>query len=142
MTVSILSRMLTIIGCPAFPGKISNKHNKSRTKSTNKENIDINNVNYFGNSAPDINLIVDQSNEHNIKLIDENEFSKLRKKNLRSEKLNGYNTINNNISNKNGGFRNQTSLKNSDNYTNSYKYLSPRLIIRDITHKIMPPNEL
>ena len=121
---------------------LSNKLNKSRTKSTNKENIDINNVNYFGNSAPDINLIVDQSNEHNIKLIDENEFSKLRKKNLRSEKLIGYNTINNNISNKNGGFRNQTSLKNSDNYTNSYKYLSPRLIIRDITHKIMPPNEL
>ena len=112
---------------------LSNKINKKKAK--NKENIDINNMQFLRNSAPDINLIVDQSNDENIKIIDENEFSKLRRKNVRSARINNNNTIKNDENNKN-------QRKNSDVLPNYYKYVSPRLIIRDINHKIMPPNEL
>ena len=49
-----------------------NKINISKEK--NKENIDINKIYSFKNSAPDINLIVDNSNGSNIKLIDEKKY--------------------------------------------------------------------
>ena len=40
-------------------------------------------------------------------------------------------------------YRNQSSKKNmKNNKINDYKYFSPRLIIKDISHKIMPPNEI
>ena len=117
---------------------LSNKINK--TKPKNKENIDINSMKYFGNSAPDINLIVDESIEDNIKLIDEKEFTKFRKKNLRSSRTNSL--PKNDTSNKNISFRNQTSKRSTENLTNYHNYVSPRLIIKDISHKIMPPNEL
>ena len=46
----------------------------------------------------------------------------------------------NNIMN---NYRNQSSKKNmKNNKINDYKYFSPRLIIKDISHKIMPPNEI
>ena len=112
---------------------LSNKINKKKAK--NKENIDINNMQFLRNSAPDINLIVDQSNDENIKIIDENEFSKLRRKNVRSARMINNNSMKNEENNKN-------QRKNSDVLPNYYKYVSPRLIIRDINHKIMPPNEL
>ena len=103
----------------------------------NKENIDINNIQFYGNNAPDINLIADQSNEDNIKIIDENEFSRLRKKNLRSARNITNNTIKITPNNNGRSYR-----RNSDNLKNYSKYVSPRLIIKDINHKIMPPNEL
>jgi hypothetical protein len=78
---------------------------------------------------------VDQSNDENIKIIDENEFSKLRRKNVRSARMINNNSMKNEENNKN-------QRKNSDVFPNYYKYVSPRLIIRDINHKIMPPNEL
>ena len=112
---------------------LSNKINKKKPK--NKENIDINNIQFLRNSAPDINLIVDESNDENIKIIDENEFSKLRRKNVRSARINNNNTIKNDENNKN-------HRKNSDILSKYYNYVSPRLIIGDINHKIMPPNEL
>ena len=112
---------------------LSNKINKNKPK--NKENIDINNIQFLRNSAPDINLIVDESNDENIKIIDENEFSKLRRKNVRSARINNNNTIKNDENNKN-------HRKNSNILSKYYNYVSPRLIIGDINHKIMPPNEL
>ena len=112
---------------------LSNKINKNKPK--NKENIDINNIQFLRNSAPDINLIVDESNDENIKIIDENEFSKLRRKNVRSARINNNNTIKNDENNKN-------HRKNSNILSKYYNYVSPRLIIDDINHKIMPPNEL
>ena len=114
---------------------LSNKLNK--TKTMNKENIDINNIQFYGNNAPDINLIADQSNEDNINIIDENEFSRLRKKNLRSARNITNNTIKITPNNNGRSYR-----RNSDNLKNYSKYVSPRLIIKDINHKIMPPNEL
>ena len=45
---------------------LSNKIHKSKSK--NKENLDINCMKYFGASTPDINLIADQSNDEYIKL--------------------------------------------------------------------------
>ena len=115
---------------------LSNKLNKTKIK--NKENIDINNLQYLGNSAPDINLIADQSNEEKIKIIDENDFYKLRKNNnLRSVRTTYNNNKKNTLNNMNNDRR-----RNSDTLTNYSKYVSPRLIIKDINHKIMPPNEL
>ena len=111
---------------------LSNKINKKKEK--NKENIDINNIPILRNSAPDINLIVDQSNQENIKIIDENEFSKLRRKNVRSARTNYNNSLKKDDNNKN--------FRKNANALSNYKYVSPRLIIKDITHKIMPPNEL
>ena len=123
---------------------LSNKLNKSKSK--NKENFDVNCMKYLGLSAPDINLIADQSNEENIKLIDENEFTKFRNKNLRSVRTNYNMTKNDNniyINNIMNNYRNQSSEKNmKNNKINDYKYFSPRLIIKDISHKIMPPNEI
>ena len=114
---------------------LSNKMNKNKVK--NRENIDINNIHFLGNSAPDINLIVDQSNDENIKIIDENEFTKLRKKNVRSARILNKNETTN-VENK----KNQNYRRNSDILSNYYNYISPRLIIKDVNHKIMPPNEL
>ena len=113
---------------------LSNKIRKSRSKD--KENININTK----HSAPDINLIVDESYDENIKIIDEGEFTKLRKKNLRSTRLlnaNSKRDINKNLS-----YRNQMSERSNGYYTNYYKYVSPRLLLKEITHKIMPPNQL
>ena len=109
---------------------LSNKINKSK----DKENIDINQIYYFRNSAPDINLIVDKSNDDNIKIIDEKEFLKLKKKNLKSARI-----YNNKLSKKE---TNTSYRRNSDTLSNYDRYVSPRLIIKDITHKIMPPNNL
>ena len=53
---------------------LSNKIHKSKSK--NKENLDINCMKYFGASTPDINLIADQSNDEYIKLMDENDYYK------------------------------------------------------------------
>ena len=117
---------------------LSNKINK--TKSKNKENIDINCMKYLGSSAPDINLIVDESIEDNIKLIDENDFTKFKKNNLRSARTNS--TSKNDKNNKNNSFRNLTNKRSSENLANYHNYVSPRLIIKNISHKIMPPNEL
>ena len=117
----------------------SNKMNKSKSK--NKKNLDINYNKYLGISAPDINLIADQSNDEYIKIIDENELYKFRNKNLRSVRIN-YNIGKNDINNKISNYRNKSSTKIENNYSNYYKYFSPKLIIKDITHKIMPPNEL
>ena len=113
---------------------LSNKMNKIKAK--NKENSDINNIQFLGNSAPDINLIVDQSMEEN-KIIDENEFEKLRNKNVRSARTINKNAIKDDENKKNKHYR-----RNSDILSNYYNYVSPRLIIKDINHKIMPPNEL
>ena len=109
---------------------LSNKINKSK----DKENIDINQMYCFRNSAPDINLIVDNSNDNNIKIIDEKEFLKLKKKNLKSARI-----YNNKLSKKE---TNTSYRRNSDTLSNYDRYVSPRLIIKDITHKIMPPNNL
>ena len=96
---------------------------------------------YFGASTPDINLIADQSNDEYIKLMDENDYYKFRNKNLRSVRTN-YNFGKNDGKNKIINYRNQSVKKNKNNLTNIYKYFSPRLLIKDISHKIMPPNEL
>ena len=109
-----------------------NKINRSKEK--NKENIDINKIYSFKNSAPDINLIVDNSNGSNIKLIDEKEFSKFRKKNLKSARVSS-----NRLTKKE---MNINYKKNSDSLPNYIRYVSPRLIVKNITHKIMPPNYL
>ena len=118
---------------------LSNKIHKSKSK--NKENLDINCMKYFGASTPDINLIADQSNDEYIKLMDENDYYKFRNKNLRSVRTN-YNFGKNDGKNKIINYRNQSVKKNKNNFTNIYKYFSPRLLIKDISHKIMPPNEL
>ena len=86
------------------------------------------------NNAPDINLIVDNSNGSNIKLIDEKEFSKFRKKNLKSARVSS-----NRLTKKE---MNINYKKNSDTLPNYIRYVSPRLIVKNITHKIMPPNYL
>lgn len=113
---------------------LSNKINKTKTK--NKENININNMYYYGNSAPDINLIAEQGSDENIKLIDENDYIKFRRKNIRSSRIsNDNNNSMKNIANKN-------HRRNSDNSLKYSNYVSPRLIIKGINHKIMPPNEL
>ena len=115
---------------------LSNKIN--RTKSKTKENLDINCMNIFGQSTPDINLIADQSNDEYIKLIDENYYNKFRNKNLRSVRTN-YNLSKNESNNKIINYRSQSVKKNK---SNNYKYFSPRLLIKENSHKIMPPNEL
>ena len=109
-----------------------NKINRSKEK--NNENIDINKIYSFKNSAPDINLIVDNSNGSNIKIIDEKEFSKFRKKNLKSARVSS-----NRLTKKE---MNINYKKNSDTLPNYIRYVSPRLIVKNITHKIMPPNYL
>ena len=113
---------------------LSNKIRKSKSKD--KENININTK----HSTPDINLIVEQSTNENIKIIDEEEFTKLKRKNLRSARLSNY--ISKKSHNENIIYRNQKSERNILNNGNNFKYISPRLILQDITHKIMPPNQL
>ena len=77
---------------------------------------------------------MDNSNDDNIKIIDEKEFLKLKKKNLKSARI-----YNNKLSKKE---TNTSYRRNSDTLSNYDRYVSPRLIIKDITHKIMPPNNL
>ena len=101
------------------------------------------------NNAPDINLIVD---EDNIKLFDENEYSKLKMKNIKSAR-----PINFMIQNiKESGpnleiYRNRFDLFKCYNYGNNncivnnekYKhYFSPRFIYHQDSNKIMPANEI
>ena len=108
------------------------------------------------NNAPDINLIVDENNEENIKIIDEDEYTKLKKKNTKSSRANNLTTkliklSENNIKTDRDRFNLfGFYINNHNNNFNFYQHLenknqydfSPRIILKDSTNKIMPPNEI
>ena len=104
------------------------------------------------NNAPDINLIVDENYEENIKLFDENEYSKLKMKNIKSSRP--VNLMIKNIKESTPNleiYRNRFDLFRYYNYGNNnyifnnekYKdYFSPRIIYYQDSNKIMPANEI
>ena len=107
------------------------------------------------NNAPDINLIVDESDEANIKIIDEDEYTKLKKKNTKSSRPNITSKIiklSDNIIRTDRDRFNLFGLYNII-YNNNFNFnrcledkckysFSPRIILKDSTNKIMPPNEI
>ena len=130
-----------------FPRK-ENEDIKELTLKNNFNNIKFSKY----NNAPDINLIVDEDNINNIKLIDEDEYSKLKKKNNKS--LRNTNIMIERIKESNpkiGSYRDRFDLfgfdyfgKNNLNFNNenNKNYFSPRIIYLDSNHKIMPANEI
>ena len=130
-----------------FPRK-ENEDIKELTLKNNFNNIKFSKY----NNAPDINLIVDADNEENIKLIDEDEYSKLKKKNNKS--LRNTNIMIERIKESNpkiGSYRDRFDLFGFDyfgktnlnfNNGNNKNYFSPRIIYLDSNHKIMPANEI
>lgn len=133
-----------------------NQFNQSKTyhSSHNNKNNEINESN-TNNKAPDIHLIVD---EENMKIMNENEYTKLRKKSSRSPRP--INLMNKPLSkdlNIRRSCGNRFDLYGNNNYankelnlngrlTNKVEYnriiYSPRIPLNDISDEIMPPNEI
>ena len=128
-----------------------------------KKNLDLNeldNKNYFSDiklskfnhtSAPNINLIAEEGNYENTKIINENEYFKLKKRNIKIERPNL--TLKPIKSDNIYSYRNKFDLYGYYNFGNqrfSSKFgnkmnvniYSPRIILSDINNKIMPPNEI
>ena len=146
---------------------ISNRINPSKTfypKNENEEFKEMTLKNNFNNikfskynKAPDINLIVDEDDGNYIKIIDENEYTKLKKKNTKSsrpinimnKKLKDPNQIMPNYRDRLNyfGFYNYGSEKFNINkkLLEKEKYIhsfSPKALLCDNKNKIMPPNEI
>ena len=129
---------------------------KQLKKSIHLKEIGIkNNFNYIklskykNNPVPSINLIVDETNYENTKIMDENEYFKLKKKNIKSTRPNL--TIKTLKSDNIYSYRNGFDLYRCNNHVNkrsTYKFgskmnaYSSRIILSDINNKIMPPNEI
>ena len=129
---------------------------KQLKKSIHLKEIDIkNNFNYIKlskykhNPVPSINLIVDEANYENTKIMDENDYFKLKKKNIKTTRSNL--TINPLKSEHLYSYRNGFDLHGCKKYVNkrsTFKFgskinaYSSRIILSDINNKIMPPNEI
>ena len=130
--------------------------NPSKTyhPGNNKKNNNVNESNNYYN-APDIHLIVD---EENMKIMNENEYTKLRKKNSRSPRpINLMNKPMKKDLNIRRSYGNRFDLYGNNNYenkelnlkgrlTNKVEYnriiYSPRVHLNDSSNEIMPPNEI
>jgi hypothetical protein len=129
---------------------------KQLKKSIHLKEIAIkNNFNYIKlskykhNPVPSINLIVDEANNENTKIMDENEYFKLKKKNIKTARSNL--TINSIKSDNICSYRKEFDLHGYNKYVNKrtiFKFgskmnaYSSRIILSDINNKIMPPNEI
>ena len=134
--------------------KNSNNENEDYKEMTLKNNFNNIKLSKY-NNAPDINLIVDESDDKYIKIIDENEYTKLKKKNAKSSRPINIMTkqirdSNHRLSNYKDrldffGFYNfgteKSNLNNQlrENFKNTF---SPRILLYDNKNKIMPPNEI
>ena len=120
----------------------------------NNKNNNVNESNNYYN-APDIHLIVD---EENMKIMNENEYTKLRKKSSRSPRpINLMNKPMQKDLNIRRSYGNRFDLYGNNNYinkelnpkgrlTNKVEYnriiSSPRIRLNDSSNEIMPPNEI
>lgn len=104
---------------------------------------------YKNNPVPNINLIADEANYENTKIMDESEYFKLKKKNIKTTRPNL--TIKTLKSDNINSYRNGLDLYRCNKYVNkrsSFKFgskmnaYSSRIILSDINNKIMPPNEI
>jgi hypothetical protein len=104
---------------------------------------------YKNNPVPSINLIADEANYENTKIMDESEYFKLKKKNIKTTRPNL--TIKTLKSDNINSYRNGLDLYRCNKYVNkrsSFKFgskmnaYSSRIILSDINNKIMPPNEI
>ena len=126
-----------------------------------KKNLDLNeldNNNHFSviklskynhTSAPNINLIAEKGNNENTKLMNENEYFKLKKRNIKCERPDL--TIkplkpDNIYSYRNKfdfyGYYNFGNQRFTSKFGDKMTIYSPRMILSDINNKIMPPNEI
>ena len=135
---------------------LHNQFNPSKTyypsHKNKNNNINESNSNY---NAPDIHLIVD---EENMKIMNENEYTKLRKKSSRSPRpINLMNKPMQKDLNIRRSYGNRFDLYGNNNYankdlnlkgrlTNKVEYnriiYSPRIHLNDSNDEIMPPNEI
>ena len=131
--------------------KIENEEYKELTLKNNFNNIKFSKY----NNAPDINLIVDESADKYIKIIDENEYIKLKRKNVKSSRP--INLMTKKIKDSNqrmSNFRDRLDIfgfykfgtencnvnnKFGEKIKNSF---SPRVMLYENKNKIMPPNEI
>ena len=113
-------------------------------------------------NAPDINLIVDKNIEENIKIIDEDEYSKLKKRNKNIKSSRPINLMTKKLRDNNNNHRISSYRESFDFFGNynkgnkgndKYKFnfelndkyqtfFSPKIILQDPSHKIMPANEI
>ena len=128
-----------------------------------KKNLDLNELdikNHFSDiklskfnhtSAPNINLIVEEGNYDNAKIINENEYFKLKKRSIKIERPNL--TLKSLKPDNINSYRNKFDLYGYYNFGNqrftskfgnkiNVNVYSPRIILSDINNKIMPPNEI
>ena len=106
------------------------------------------------NNTPNINLIVDDNFEENIKLFDEKEYTRLKNKNAKSSRP--INLMNKKIigfNQKYPSFRDRLDLFGFYNTNNKFIFnnklnekfttsFSPKIIFQDSSNKIMPANEI
>ena len=142
---------------------INSKFNPSKTyhPHTQKEYMDIRestikkNFNESNNNkVPDINLIVDENSEENNKIMDENEYNKLKNKNSKSSRpiilMNKHLSLNNSHNKKNiftdrfdlYGFHNYDNEKFKFNINNLREKIYVQRALDNSNNKIMPPNEI
>ena len=135
--------------------------NNNKPNNTNELNIknNFNNLKFSKyKNAPDINLIVNENIEENIKIMDEDEYSKLKRKNIKSSRP--INLMNKKVRDNNyriSSYREKFDLfgcydkgyKMNNKYmfncdlNGKYKsFFSPKIILEDLNHKIMPANEI
>ena len=104
---------------------------------------------YKHNPVPSINLIVEDDNYENTKIMDENEYFKLKRKNIKITRPNL--TMKPLKSDNINSYRNGFDLYRCNKYVNkrsNFKFgskmnaYSSRIILSDINNKIMPPNEI
>ena len=134
---------------------------KKYITKNDKKNLDLNELdfkNHFSDmklskynhtSAPNINLIGEEGNDENAKLMNENDYFKLKKRNIKSERPNL--AIKPLKSDNIYSYRNKYDLYGNYNFGNQrftskfgdkMTIYSPRMILSDINNKIMPPNEI
>lgn len=134
---------------------------KKYITKNDKKNLDLNELdfkNHFSEmklskynhtSAPNINLIGEEGNDENAKLMNENDYFKLKKRNIKSERPNL--AIKPLKSDNIYSYRNKYDLYGNYNFGNQrftskfgdkMTIYSPRMILSDINNKIMPPNEI
>ena len=125
-------------------------------KSIHLKEIDIkNNFNYLKlskykhNPVPSINLIVDETNYENTKIMNENEYFKLKKKNIKTSRSNLTTKplkSDNLYSYRNGfdlhGCNKHVNKRSTFKFGSKINAYSSRIILSDINNKIMPPNEI
>ena len=107
------------------------------------------------NKAPDIHLIADEINEDYIKIIDEDEYTKLKKKNTKS--FRPINMMTKKIKESKNNYLSYRDrydyLEFNNNGINKFNFIGhleenyktafyPRIILQDTNHQIMPVNEI